>query len=163
MAIQVFGVTYQKVRAHHFPQMQVDFSVHSNPTAATVAEMIEASAAELAGALRKEGLSATTLVADTASEAYSWCAETIRLGAAARVIGAMTQQDPEVAKAWLKRYEARLEALDEGGAEILGDAAVPSDGGGNGPRTHIQSLGLDVGSSDLASDLIPTFRRSDKL
>lgn len=163
MAIQTFGVTAAKVRAHHFPQIS-EFSANSNPTSSTVGEMIEEAAAELAGALRREGLSATTLAEDDGSanpEAYAWCAATIRLGAAARTIQSMTGQDPEVAKAWEKRYRDRLKALDGGGAEVLGDAGLPVQAS-NGPRTHITSLGLEV-PDDEPSELGPTFRIDDQL
>lgn len=163
MALSLFGVTYSTVRAHHFPQLS-NFSVNSHPTLTTVGEMVDASAAELAGRLRSKGINPATISAASATypEAYAWCADATRMGAAARAYRAMSGQDPEVARALEARLEALWRQLDEYGYLALGDAPAPSEEV-NGPRTHISSLSLDTGDELDASDVVPTFRRSDAL
>jgi hypothetical protein len=161
MAISTFGVTYSAVQAHHFPQLS-NFSTTSNPKATTVTEMISASAATLAGKLRAEGLTPSAIEAVTSSEGYAWCAEAVRLGAAIRVLPAMTGVDPAVAKAWQATLDAKWEALAALGYLALGDASAPSQEA-DGPRSHISNHGLDTGDTADVSDVIPTFRRSDVL
>jgi hypothetical protein len=163
MAISVFGVTHTKVHDHHFPQVAA-FSTASKPTATIVGEMVDEEAAKCAGALRAEGIEPATISAAQATypEAYAWCAETIKLGAALRAIGAMSGQNPEIAKTWKLALDERYEDLDARGWVALGDAPAPSQDA-NGPRTFIDSLSLDTGDTDDDSDLEPTFRRSDSL
>jgi hypothetical protein len=161
MAIATFGVTYSTVRAHHFPQI-ADFSANSNPTSTTVTQMVSASAAELGGKLRAEGLTPSSLESDASSEAYAWCAETVRLGAAIRAIKAMTGQDPAVCQAWERVLKERFDTLASLGHLALGDASAPSEQA-DGPRSHISNHSLDTGDTDDISDVIPVFRRSDAL
>lgn len=161
MAVIVFGVTYTTVRNHHFPQLS-DFSASSNPTSTTVTEMVAAAGAELAGYLVAEGLTPSSLDDDTGTDAYAWCAETVRIGAAFRAARAMTSQDPEVVRAWEDDYRERLKRLDELGATALGSSASGGEEP-NGPRTHIDHHDLDTGDTDDISDVIPRFRRSDML
>lgn len=161
MAITVFGVTGAKVAAHHFPQISA-FSTASKPTLATVGEMIDDSGARLGGALRAEGVTPSSITSADYPEAYAWCAETVRLGAALSALMAMTGQSPEVAKAWEKKLEARYEDLNDRGHLALGDAPAPTEGS-NGPRSHISNHSLDTGDASDISDAIPRFRRDDAL
>jgi hypothetical protein len=162
MAISTFGVTYTSVRAHHFPQMAGNFSTASNPTAATVTEMIAGEAAYLTGKLAAEGLTAATIEAATSSAAYAWCADAVRLGAAVRAIRAMSGQDPKVAEAWAAELKARYKELSAQGGVVFGDAALP-DEDPNGPRDWISAHGLDTGEEADISDAVPRFRRDDQL
>jgi hypothetical protein len=160
MAITTFGVTPNSLRDHHFPRAA--FSAQSSPTATTVGSAIDSAAAELAGYLSSEGVTPSSITAGAYPAAFAWCAETVRLGAAYRTAQSGTATDPEVAKAWREEYQARLKRLEDYGASALGDAPAPAESS-NGPRTHIDHLGLDTGSELDASDAIPVFRRSDSL
>jgi len=167
MALQTFGVTHQKVKAHHFPQLQGDFSASSNPSSATVTEMVEAEAARLDGKLRQKDVDpATAATLDGGNPkypaAYNWCADTIRLGAAVRVIRAMAGQDPAVAKAWEEELRERYSDLDKWGHATLGDIPAPAQQS-MGPRSHLKANSLDTGDETLISDAIPAFRRDDEL
>ncbi len=161
MAITVFGVVHGSIRDHHFPQQQQSFGATSKPTATVVGEMIDASAAVLAGKLRAESITPSSITT-TYAEAYAWCAEAVRIGAAIRAFPAMTGQDPEVLKAWRATLDAKWADLDERGYLALGDApapTVPADG----PTTHINEHSLDTGDTADISSVIPRFRRDDQL
>lgn len=161
MSLATFTVTYTKVRNHHFPLLP-NFSASSDPSSDTVTEMIQDSAAELAGKLSAKGVDSTAITSDDHPQAYQWCAETVRLGAAIRAIQAMASRDPEVAKAWQKKLDARFEALEEYGAEALGDA--PASDTANGPLTHINNHSLDtLLTGDEPSNSIPYLRGDDDL
>lgn len=162
MAISVFGVTHGSLRSHHFPHMTGSFTADSQPTATIVGEMIDAAAAELAGKLLAEGVTPSSITSASNPNAYAWCADTVRLGAAARVAKSMTGMNAEVAKAWRDEFDARCELLEENGYIVLGDVTVP-DEEPNGPRSHIGSHGLDTGDPDDASSVEPRARRSDML
>lgn len=162
MAVSTFGVTYSAVKNHHFPQLGGDFSTTTKPTATTVGEMIDAEAADLEGALLAKDLVASTLDDDTASAAYKWCAETIRLGAAVRALQAMLTADPEVVKAWQAKLNARYKKLEDKGGIVLGIAEDASDLS-SGPRSHITTHSLDTGDDQDISDVVPVFRRNDPL
>lgn len=162
MALQTFGVTYATLRQHKFPQIG-EFTANSNPPQARVTEAIQAASARLGAALIREGV--TPSVIDNVTDypnAYHWCAETIRLLAAVAVYPAMTQQDPEVLKAWREEVKERLKELDEYGYQTLVDAPAPSTPS-NGPLTHINVNDLEISDSDDMSDAVPTFRKSDLL
>ena len=161
MAITLFSVVAESVRTHHFPQQTQAFSTTSRPTSAAVLEMIDASAAELAGRIRTAGITPSTITG-TYPEAFAWCAECVRLGSAIRVIAAMTGQDPAVKKAWEAKLAEKWALLAERGYLALGDAPAPTAVSG-GPLSHISSHSLDTGDADDMSDVIPTFRRSDSL
>lgn len=164
MALQTFGVTAAKVAAHHFPQLSGGFSANSSPTTTTVGEMIDAEAARLAGKLRAKAVTPSTVDnSSTYPEAYNWCADTIRLGAAVRAARAMVGQNPAVVDAWEKELAARYADLTKHGYIALGDAPEPSESA-TGPRTHIDELSLTTGTSDttLVSSAEPTFRIKDR-
>ncbi len=161
MAIAVFGVTAAKLKAHHFPQL-AEFSANSNPTSTTVGEMIEASAVDLAGRLRAEGLTPSAIDAATTSESYAWSADAVRLGAAVRAIAGMTGQDPAVRQAWERDLQRKWDDLTSRGYLALGDATAPAELA-DGPRSHISNHSLDVGDEQDISDVIPVFRRNDHL
>lgn len=160
MSLATFSVTYTKVRAHYFPQL-ANFSATSQPTSDTVTEMVQDSAAELAGKLSAEGIEASGIDATANPQGFQWCAETVRLGAAIRALKAMTGQDPKVAESWQKRLDERFEALDEWGAETLGDVSVASAGS---ILTHISNHSLDTTlDGDEPSNSIPSLRGDDDL
>lgn len=161
MAIEDFGVTHQDVSSRHFPQLT--FSATSNPTATAVDGFIEDSAADLAGALVKEGMNPSALAADIPSAAYVWCATTIRMAAALEVMRGMTGQDPAVVQAWERKVDRRLKDLDAYGAAALGISDSSSTTDANGPRTHIDAFGLTTSASIDVSSALPTFRKDDAL
>lgn len=162
MALETFGITFTGVRDHHFPQSQ-QFSTTSSPKAATVTEMIDESAAELAGKLRAQGLTPSSLTLATYPEAYAWCAETVRLSTAIRVFPAVTGGKDEAQLAgWKRRLKDRYADLATHGFRALGDAPEPSQGG-TGPATHISYYGLDTGDDAGASSAEPVFRAKDMM
>ncbi len=164
MTIATFGVDAGSVRRHHFPQWP-DFSTASSPTLATVGEFITEAAADLAGRLELKSLSPATIAADTASEAYSWCAKTLRLAVAIDVLAASTSANPELAKKWQVLLDGRYELLEKYGATAMGVGAAATDDSDEpeGPTSHISELDLDTGNDSDASDVIPRLRRSDEL
>lgn len=163
MAIETFGVTADSLRAHHFPHFAGGaFSVTSKPSLATVTEMVSAAAAELAGYLSAEGVSASSLTEADTPNAYAWCADTVRLGAAARVARTVTNMRPEAAAVWQAAFDARVTMLEDNGYVVLGDAPATSEEP-NGPRSHIGAHDLDTGDEADISDVVPRFRRSDSL
>lgn len=151
MALETFGVTPAAVKAHHFPQLSSGFSLSSSPSSVTVTEMIQSEAAELGGALRVEGLDASSLTALANPNAYAWCADTIRLGAAIRAGRAMTGVNADVIKAWDAELQYRYKELDAKSLALLGDASSPAGGDANAVRSHI------------TDDLVMPFSRDDKL
>ena len=161
MSLDVFGVTYTKVRDHYFAHV-ANFSTTSHPAASIVTEMIQDSAAELAGKLSAKGLDSADITSDDTPQAYQWCAETVRLGAAIRVAQTMTTQNPDVAKAWQAKLDLRFEALEEWGAEALGDATASTTGASI--ITHINNHSLDTTvDGEEPSNAIPFLRGDDDL
>lgn len=161
MALETFGVAPQDVSARHFPHLT--FSATSRPAESAVESFIEDAAADLAGALVKEGLSPATLGADPTSAAYVWCATTVRMAAALEVMRGMTGQDPAVVQAWERKVERRLKDLDAYGAAALGISGSDSTTEANGPRTHIDAFSLETSASTDVSSALPTFRKDDSL
>lgn len=160
--MNLFGVTHDTLRRHHFPGLQA-FSSTSAPSAQTVTEKIASAAAELDGALSRKGITGDDIV-DTASAAYAWCAETLRLMTAVKLLQIISGVDPDLAKAWRAEKKERLELLADQGTGALGGGASSDDlGEPDGPNTHIAELSLDTGDDSLASDVIPPFRKDDQL
>lgn len=124
--------------------------------------MIEAEAARLAGALSAIDVSASSISADagaTYPSAYAWCKDTIRLGAAVRVLQAISGAG-SVPEFWVSQLEARYRSLAVDGFSALGDAPRPSQ---LGPRSHVSTHDLSRGDLDLLSDVVPSFRKNDEL
>jgi hypothetical protein len=163
MSVPTFAITHAEVRAHKFPALAA-FSTLTKPTLASVNEMVAAEAARLAGALRRAGVLASTVSDDvgiTYPEAYAWCQDAIRLGAAIRVIEAQAGAG-KVSKLWREELDAKYADLRTNGYVVLGDAPGPLQES-NGPRSHITNHALDEGDEDDMSDVIPPFRKSDML
>lgn len=159
MPVSIFSIEHADISAHYFPS-RTAFGAGTKPTATAVGEMIDAEAARLAGALAVKGMSASTISTDagtTYPAAYEWCRDTIRLGAAIRVLFAVSGAGPVYA-AWKKDLEARYQLVLDFGHSALGDAPAPSQ---LSPRSHVSEHGLDRGDLDLLSDVIPAFRKND--
>lgn len=159
MTVATFGVTAASVRSHHFPQWSA-FSAETSPDSTTAGEMVTEAGADLAGVLTAAGVTPSS-ISDVASAAYSWCAYTVRLDAALRILRASTQASPDLEKTWQARLDARYAALKAAGAAALGDEALaPVDP--DGPSSHISELGLEVGNeAEEASSAYPLLRRDD--
>lgn len=163
MAITSYGVTAQKVRAHHFAQLASEFSSTSNPTAATVAEMIAAAAAELGGKLRAVGVTPSSITEADYPEAYAWAAETVRIATAVRIMSVMFGLDAPITRSLRATLQERYDHLGERGYLALGDAGAPSEHA-KGPRSHIRNNSLDTGDAQDISDVgVNRFRSSDVL
>lgn len=163
MAVSTFGVTAGDIHDHYFPSAAA-FSTSTKPTAATVAVMIQEEGADLSGALAAEGISASALSTDagaTYPNAYAWCQDALRLGAAIRVMTAYAGAGavPELWKSWL---DDKYTALEQRGYLELGDAPAPAQLS-DGPRWHGQNHNLDTGDDSALSTLIPKFTMDDKL
>ena len=154
MALNVFGVTPDKVRRHHFPTLS-GFSASTTPDTDTVTEMIQSEAAELAGRLRAKGADASAITSDDNPAGYAWCADTIRVGAAARAVRAMPGSNPAVVKALTDEVDIRYQELDDVGLTILGDVAGVETGA-NAPRSYFRT-----GEAD--ADEVARFRMDDEL
>lgn len=162
MSVSTFGVTANGVRAHLFPQWG-DFSVKSSPTLATAGEIVQEAAGELAARLYEENVDAAAIT-DAASAAYLWCARTLRLMAALRIMQAATQRDPELAKAYAAELAARFKKLDESGATALGDESLATGTSDpDGPTSHVTVFGLTTDAAADMSDAVPFLRKDDRL
>lgn len=164
MTIATFGVDGASVRRHYFPY-QGDYSVTSSPTADTVTEFITEAAVDLAGRLGLKDVTAASIDDDDTSEAYAWCAKTLRLSVAISVLEASTANNPEVGKKWQASLDARYELLEKYGATALGLGAAADEATTEpeGPMSHISELDLDTGDDADASSVAPRLRRDDQL
>jgi len=163
MTVPVFGINAASIRSHYFPSLAA-FSVSTKPTDTTVGEMIDREAGRLVGALKAVSVVASTISADagaTYPSAYAWCQDTIAIGAAIRVMRAISGEGA-VPSLWREAIEAKYKYLAEKGWVVLGDAPQPSQSV-TGPRTHIGNHALDTGDESDISDVVPRFRRSDAL
>lgn len=164
MTVSIFGVTHGSVRRHHFGQ-QTDFSATTSPTSTTVGEKIDAQAARLEGKLRLKGITASAIT-DTASAAYIWCADTLRLMTAISIQPVALGIDSDEAARWRADLKERLADLEERGADALGDGATADATASEpeGPITHFtENTGIDTGDDDDASDAEPPLRFGDEL
>lgn len=163
MAIEVFGVTVDSVRKHHFPTHNA-WSTSTSPSAATVAEMLDVEAGRLAGALLKEAIPTSAIVSGTPE--YASCQGQLRMMVARRALDAMTGADPAIAKRWDAAIDAWLKGLDADGPTFLGndDLGTLSAGDADGPTSHIEEYGLEVSTDTTeAPDAISPLRKDDFL
>lgn len=162
MTASTFGVSAESVRRHHFPAFDA-FSTTSNPTSATVGEVVAEEAARLAGWLALEEIDAASIT-DATSSAYLQCARIVRLLTATRLVGSMTGLDPELVRAWRADIAEWRKGLEDGGASFLGDGAASSGlSDPDGPTSHITEFGLTQDSADNMSTVVPRLRRDDAL
>lgn len=160
--LNLFGVTAALLYTRHFPQLSAP-TTDSNPSLATVEEIIEEQAAALSGYLLAEDIDALSLTVSN-SAAYLWCRETLRLMAAVQVAACMTQQQVPLLPACEKHLAARLTALDENGNLALGGGVAAPAEEPDGPTHFIDHLGLDTSvNDDSASTIDMPFRKDDQL
>lgn len=163
MSLNTFGVTAASLRSTQFPHWG-DFSTLSQLTSADVGTIIDEEAADLAGRLYAENVVAADITTPANQVAYLWCAKTLRLMAAVRVLRTAAQADPELAKAYRVELDARLELLAAQGATALGDDSLSTGTSDpDGPTSHISRYSLETDSADDMSDTIPALRKDDKL
>lgn len=169
MGVNLFGLTANSVRAHMFPQLS-DFDANSSPTSTIAAECVEEEAGELAAKLYTEGVVASAIVSTLDanglhSAAWLWCVRTLRLMVALQLLKRMSQQFPELAKAYQDELDKRLADLEARGGTALGDDTLDTgDAPADGPTTHINTYGIEVSASDDMSSLADdVLRRSDEL
>lgn len=166
MSVFVFGVTHDTVRKHHFPHITA-FSLTTQPTSTTVGEMVTAAGAKLAGKLRLKSI--TVDEADTDSEAYTWCADTIRLDTATRIPPTTSGVDPQEHQRRIDELKERYKDLSEGGVDALGGAgsgasADATSSEPEGPVTHLtENSSIETQDDEDASDSIPRLRYDDEL
>lgn len=160
--LNLFGVTPAAVKSRHFPQWGA-FTTGTNPSLATVLEIIDEQAAVLEGKLAAESIAASAITIVN-SGAYLWCRKALRLMVALEILPIATQQVPPLSNKWQEKLDAMWKDLDEKGELALGSGvsapAVPPDG----PTTHINTYSIDVG--DIAGDAstsVPRLRRDDQL
>jgi hypothetical protein len=161
-APNTFGVAADGVRYHHFPQFDA-FSASSNPTLATVTEMVSEVASELAGRLNMKRVASTTIT-DTTSPAYLSCRRILRMAVAARIAPAISGVDSALVAKWEAAVSDWYELLAVGGAVFLGDgAADTSESDPSGPNSHATVYGLTTDSAVNMSTTIPKLRKDDQL
>jgi hypothetical protein len=163
MSVSVFAITHVEVRGHFFPSLAA-FGSGTKPTSAYVAQMIDAAAARLAGSLKAEGVTASTISADlgaTYPNAYALCQGVIRMDAAIRVMEAVAGAGA-VPTFWRAEVDDFYKRLDERGYVALADAPAPSQQS-DGPRWHGGRADLDLGDDSDLADLVPKFRRDDEM
>lgn len=160
--VNLFGVTFTNLYTRHFPQWS-QASTESNPSSATVAEIIDECAATLEAKLLQEDIDATELLVTNAA-AYLWCRETLRLMAAIKVLPVATQQVPELSKDWQRELTARWQELADEGYLALGSGVSAPTEQPDGPTTFIDSMGLSVANNNAdASSLDFPFHKDDQL
>lgn len=163
MTIATFGVTVDSVRKHHFPTQNA-WSTSSSPSLATVTEMLDVEAGRLAGALLKESIPTSAIVAGTPE--YASCQGQLRMMVARRALDAMTGADPAIAKRWDTAIDGWFKSLDADGPTFLGndDLGTLSLSDADGPTEHLTEYGLAVDSDTLPpSDALNPFRVDDLL
>lgn len=162
MALNAFGVTATTVREQMFPQWG-NFSANSSPTSSVVADIITEESGDLAARLYRENITASSIT-DAATAPYQWCAKTLRLMVALRILRASTQQAPELAQRYKDELDERLKLLDSDGATALGDSTLQTGASDpDGPTSHISVYGLTVDDSTNMSTTVPRLRRDDDL
>lgn len=168
MGVSLFGLTAGSVRAHMFPQLS-DWDANSSPTSTIVGEVIEEEAGELAGRLYAENVVASSIVStldsnNLHSAAWLWCVRTLRLMVALELLKRMSQQYPELAKAYREELDKRLKDLNERGPTALGDESLNSGtSDADGPTTHLSKYSLTVDEADNMSSAVPLCRKDDEL
>lgn len=159
MAVNVFGVTHQMLRATYFAHLG-DFSAYSTPTDTVVTQEVARKAAYLEGRLRKEAIDAAS-VTDSSSSAYLICQELLLLAAAIGLSGLMTGQSPEWLRALELRLERRYRELDDDGWTALGTPQPQEEP--DGPNTHIDAHNLELEDEADISPLTHKLRARDML
>ena len=160
-APSTFGVTAALVRRAYFPHLD-EFTASSVPVLLRVTEIISDEAADLEGKLAQEDVTASAIT-DATSAAYRWCAKTLRLASALCVLQEMASADPDIAKAWQGRLDARYEDLAENGYLTLGGGVSAPAQQADGPSHHIDEYALTIDDSTDLSDATNPFRKSDIL
>lgn len=160
MAIALFGLTHTSVRDHFFPA-RAAFSASTKPTSSAVGEMIDGAAAELAGLLAAQNITASDLDSTNEPNAYAWCQDFVRLRAAIRVQESIAGAG-SVPQFWRDEITNKTTMLEKYGSTLLIDVAQPT-APTRGPRSHVTNHDLDTGDEDLISDAVPRFRRDDVL
>jgi len=161
VAINEFAVDATRVRDDYFPALP-PFDDESNPSSTTIARYITEASAELAGKLLLQVID-PAFITDDATPQYVWCAQTVTLMVAIRVLGVQTGQNPEAMKAWQEILAARLKDLGDNGSLALGYDDSGSDGNPKGPTTYLTELGISLPSAADASGVTPVLRRDDDL
>jgi hypothetical protein len=159
--IDVFGVDADSVRKAHFPNW-TPFSSSTNPTVDTIDSFILEEGADLAGALRVKSIDPTSIT-DSTSEAFAWCAKTLKLMVAVRIYPAVTAGNPDGLKALQAQLDARLAWLEKHGLELAGAQTLISGSEPEGPTSHISQYGLTTADSSLMSSTESPFHKDDQL
>lgn len=163
MALPVFGVTFSTLRALRFPHWSA-FSTRSSFTDTDVTGIIQEEAADLAGRLYAENVTAADIDATANPVAYLWCAKTLHLMAACRILRDVTTNEPTLAQAYARELDARLKLLGEQGATALGDESLSTGTSDpDGPTSHISQFSLETDSAENMSTTAPRLRRDDAL
>lgn len=120
MSLVLFGVTNDTVRRHLFPQWP-SFNTKSNPTSASVDELIIQEAASLAGALAKRSVLTSSFDITNTPIAWNWAAATLEYMVGIRIAPAVTGLDSALVNRWSKEKTVRLADLEAKGATVLVD------------------------------------------
>ena len=163
MALPVFGVTYSTVRSTRFPHWNA-FSARSSFTDTDVTALIQEEAADLAGRLYAEDITAADIDATDNPVAYTWCAKTLHLMVAVRILRDVSANDPALAQAYQRELDVRLKLLAAQGATALGDESLSTGTSDpDGPTSHISQFSLTTLDPADMSPLDDVLKRSDKL
>lgn len=163
MALSLFGVTAATLRSTRFPHWAA-FSARSSFTDAEVGAIINEEAADLAGRLYAENITASAITTPANEVAYTWCAKTLHLMAAVRILRDVTASEPDLAKVYREELTTRLKLLSEQGATALGDSSLNTgDSNPDGPTSHVSFYGLTTDDGADMSDTVPALRKDDAL
>jgi hypothetical protein len=104
-----------------------------------------------------------TSITDSTSEAFAWCAKTLKLMVAVRIYPAVTAGNPDGLKALQAQLDARLAWLEKHGLELAGAQTLISGSEPEGPTSHISQYGLTTADSSLMSSTESPFHKDDQL
>jgi len=162
VSVNTFDVDAAMIRDDYYPMLG-EFASDSQPTEETIERWVLQEAAGLEGKLRREEITASEITDDEDS-AFLWCQKTLSLMVALRPGWPQAAAVPQsVRDAWAADLKQRLADLDADGHLALGGSLPEPSSQPNGPTHHIDTYGLDVGDTSLASSVAPVLRRDDKL
>lgn len=158
----VYGVTDTTVREEFFPGA-VAFGTTTRPTATTATRIIARVSASIDAALLAVGVTSADIDASGEPVAYAWLADTLSLGAAARLAGVgALGVEADAVKRWAAEFERRLAQIVENPDLVIPDAVSSSAASGS-IRTHVGSYGLeDDDAEDMPTSNGPLFTVNDE-
>lgn len=156
----VYGITHDTIREEFFPGVAT-FTAQTRPTATTATRIISRVSSAIDAALLSVGIASADIDAVGEPVSYAYLADTLSLGAAARLAGVGSLgAEADAVKRWAKDFEARLLRIETDPESVIPDAALA--GTDAGVRSHVTAMGLtDDDLSDRSTNNSPLFTTDD--